>query len=140
MSARCDSFCFLLEKPPSRSNNGIIQIIELIIMAILAFLAIYDGFIHLYNNFSVLTILGIIMDICIIIGLFLIIFGLFFGGDNQKIGIGIYCLTTGIINAVVFFIYSFYEEGTIGIFLTNLTKGIILIFLVYLLSKQMNNI
>ena len=80
------------------------------------------------------------MDICIVIGLFLIIFGLFFGGDKQKIVIGIYCLTTGIINAVVFFIYSFYEEGTIGIFLTNLTKGIILIFLVYLLSKQMNNI
>ena len=141
MSGCCGSSCPELDKPPSRANMGIVQIIELIIMGIAGILCFIDLYymIHDYVNFW--NLLEIIVDVLIIAGLVFIIIGLFFSASSQKIRIGIICFFAGtVVNIVCIVYFLIYYSGTLESWLISLIKVCILIFLAYVLWRQSKNI
>ena len=142
MSNCCGSSCPELEKPPSKANMGIVQIIELVIMGVVAILCLYDLFNMLsYKGSDGWKILAIIVDCLIIAGLVFIVIGLFCGTTTQKIRIGIYCFFAGTIIEVVCIVYFLIKaSGSLDTWLVNLIKAVILVFLAWVLWRQSKNV
>ena len=145
MSNCCSSTCPELDNPPTRSHMGIIQIIELVVMAIVAILCGYD----LYNLFKVgpsgwvfWWILSLAVDVLIIAGLVFILMGLFAStASSQRIRIGIYCFFAGTIIDIVCVVWYLISGGSsVDQWLVNLLKAAILIVLAYFLWRQSKNI
>ena len=67
------SSCAELDKPPSKANMGIVQIIELVIMGVVAILCLFDLFNMLSHGSDAWAIIAIIVDCLIIAGLVFII-------------------------------------------------------------------
>ena len=87
------SGCECLYTPPSRNNLTIWGILELIIMAICGLLCASD-LIELFNSdahhrTSIVLILVVVADVFIVLGLCLIIFGLFCSPSQSQIRSGI---------------------------------------------------
>ena len=132
-----------LDKPPSRSNMGPVQIIELVVMGVVAILCGYDFFdiIDLdYWNFF--TVLALFVDVVIIVGVVFICMGLFApSGSSRNIQIGIYCFFAGTVVEVVLIVYFLIEfSGKVSRWLLYLLKAIILCVLAWLLWRQSKNI
>ena len=83
--------CQELERPPSKSHMGVVQIIELVLMGVVAVLCITDFISQLKITINGWGVLAIICDILFIAGLVYIVIGLFCNFTGQKIRIGIYC-------------------------------------------------
>ena len=128
--------CAELEKPPSRSHMGVFQIIQLIIMIIVAILCGYDFFNVLKLKVTFWSVLALIADILFILGIVFIIVGLFCGFTTNKIRIGIYCFFAAIIIELVFIVYSLIKGGPLDYWLLNLVKAVVMIFIAFILWKQ----
>ena len=141
MSNCCGSTWSELDKPPSKTNMGIVQIIELVIMGVVAILCLFDLFNMLKYGSGAWTVIAIIVDCLIIAGLIFIIIGLFCGTTTQKIRIGIYCFFAGTLIDIVCIVYFLINSpGSMDTWLVNLIKAIILIFLAWVLWRQSKNV
>ena len=143
--SNCCSSCPELDNPPTRSHMGIVQIIELVVMAIVAILCGYD----VYNLFKVgpagwvfWWILCLAVDVLIIAGLVFVLMGLFAStASSQRIRIGIYCFFAGTIIDIVCVVWYLISGGSsVDQWLVNLLKAAILIVLAYFLWRQSKNI
>ena len=128
-----------LEVPPSRANMGVFQIIELAVMLIVGILSIYDLFNYLQYKFTLWSALVIVMDACIIAGLVFIIIGLFCSGSN-KIKTGIILFFVGAVIAIAIIIQNLITDSKLEVWLLDLIKGAILVFLAIILWKQSGNV
>ena len=132
------SGCECLYVPPSRNNLTIWGIIELIIMAICGLLCaaeLIDFFNSDYHyKASIVLILIIVADVFIVLGLCLIIFGLFCSPSQSQIRSGIICFVVGAICFAVAIVYSAIQSG--HIYLTQILHVILLAFLAYILWIQ----
>ena len=128
-----------LEVPPSRAHMGVFQIIELAVMLIVGILSIYDLFNYLKYDFTLWTVLVIVMDACIIAGLVFIIIGLFCSGSN-KIKTGIILFFVGAVIAITMIIQNLITDSKLDVWLLDLVKGAILVFLAIILWKQSGNV
>ena len=128
-----------LEVPPSRANMGVFQIIELAVMLIVGILSIYDLFNYLQYKFTLWSALVIVMDACIIAGLVFIIIGLFCSGSN-KIKTGIILFFVGAVIAIAMIIQNLITDSKLDVWLLDLVKGAILVFLAIILWKQSGNV
>ncbi len=128
-----------LEVPPSRANMGVFQIIELAVMLIVGILSIYDLFNYLQYKFTLWSVLVIVMDACIIAGLVFIIIGLFCSGSN-KIKTGIILFFVGAVIAIAMIIQNLITDSKLDVWLLDLVKGAILVFLAIILWKQSGNV
>ena len=140
MSGICGSNCPELDNPPSKTNMGILQIIELVIMGIVAILSIYD-FAHLIGlKFTFWGFLSMVVDVLIVVGLVFIILGLFCFG-SRYIKIGIYCFFGGTLIAIICTVLTLISSSdSVDVWLLNLLKAILLIFLAYVLWRQSKNV
>ena len=106
--------CEFIYNPPSRSNMGLFQILELIIMGvcgILCGMGLYD-LLRYDSKVSTYLILCIVADVFIILGLVLVLWGLFCGTSNQ-VRSGIICFVVGsIIFAVYIILFGIKEKET----------------------------
>ena len=135
------SSCAELDKPPSKANMGIVQIIELVIMGVVAILCLFDLFNMLDHGSGAWAIIAIIVDCLIIVGLVFIIVGLFCGTTTQKIRIGIYCFFAGTIIDIVCIVFFLIDApGSVDVWLVNLIKAVILVFLAWVLWRQSKNV
>ena len=128
-----------LDKPPTRGNMGIVQIIELVVMGVVAILCGYDFFdIIEFDYWNFFTILALFVDVVIIVGVVFICLGLFVaGGSLRRIQIGIYCFFAGTIVEVVLIVYFLIEfSGRLSTWLLYLLKAVIFCVLSYLLWRQ----
>ena len=128
-----------LEVPPSRANMGVFQVIELAVMLIVGILSIYDLFNYLQYKFTLWSVLVIVMDACIIAGLVFIIIGLFCSGSN-KIKTGIILFFVGAVIAIAMIIQNLITDSKLEVWLLDLIKGAILVFLAIILWKQSGNV
>ena len=106
--------CEFIYNPPSKSNMGLFQILELIIMGvcgILCGMGLYD-ILKYDSKVSTYLILCIVADVFIILGLVLVLWGLFCGTSNQ-VRSGIICFVVGsIIFAVYIILFGIKEKET----------------------------
>ena len=106
--------CEFIYNPPSRSNMGLFQILELIIMGvcgILCGMGLYD-LLRYDSKVSTYLILCIVADVFIVLGLVLVLWGLFCGTSNQ-VRSGIICFVVGsIIFAVYIILFGIKEKET----------------------------
>ena len=132
------SGCECLYTPPSRNNLTIWGILELIIMAICGLLCASD-LIELFNSdahhrTSIVLILVVVADVFIVLGLCLIIFGLFCSPSQSQIRSGIICFVVGAICFAVAIVYSAIQVGKI--YFSQILHVILLAFLAYILWIQ----
>ena len=132
--------CDFIYNPPSKTNMGLFQIIELVIMGvcgILCGMSLYD----LLNKDSRVTtylILCIVADVFIVLGLSLVLWGLFCGTSAQ-VRSGIICFVVGsILFAVYIVLYAVNNDGRINIYAV--IDVVILIFVSYILWIQAGRI
>ncbi len=134
----CGSSCPDLEKPPTKGNMGVFQIIEIIAMGVVAVLCVIDFIVLLGRNIYYYNIFSLIVDVLIVVGLVFILMGLFCSnGSQRRVRIGLYCFLGGcIIEIVIIILYLTSAYGTLGEWVLNLLLAIILSCLAYILWKQ----
>ena len=135
--------CEELEIPPSKNHMGIVQIIELVLMGIVAILCIVDFISQLkvFNiNITFWGVIAMICDILFIAGLIYVVIGLFCNFTTQKIRIGIYCFFAAILIQLIFIIGSLATTKRLIDWLMNLVKALVMVFLCWILWKQSNNV
>ena len=136
------SGCECLYTPPSRSNLTLWGIIQIVVMAVCGLLCaanLYQLFTdNTYKSTTVYLILVVVADCFIVVGICLILFGLFFSPSGAQIRSGIMCFVVGAICFVVAIIYRAIQIG--GIALIQLIQCIILVFLAYILWIQAGRI
>ncbi len=131
--------CEFIYNPPSKSNMGLFQIIELVIMGacgILCGVGLYD-LLQVRNLDSVYLILSIVADVLIVAGLVLVLWGLFCGTSNQ-VRSGIICF---VIGSIVFAVYIvLYGVQAKSVRFMEIIDVIILVFISYVLWIQASRI
>ena len=143
MSGICGSNCPELDNPPSKTNMGVLQIIELVIMGVVGILCLIGlvDFIKALNKSSgswdVITILRLIEYVLIVAGLCLIIIGLFCSISQYQIRTGIMCFAVGgILSIVITVLYITNSRTDENNFFYNICYIILMIFLVWVLWRQ----
>ncbi len=131
--------CEFIYNPPSKSNMGLFQIIELVIMGacgILCGVGLYD-LLQVRDLDSVYLILSIVADVLIVAGLVLVLWGLFCGTSNQ-VRSGIICF---VIGSIVFAVYIIlFGIKTKSVRFMEIIDVIILVFVSYVLWIQASRI
>ena len=131
--------CEFIYNPPSKSNMGLFQIIELVIMGacgILCGVGLYD-LLQVRDLDSVYLILSIVADVLIVAGLVLVLWGLFCGTSNQ-VRSGIICF---VIGSIVFAVYIvLYGVQAKSVRFMEIIDVIILVFISYVLWIQASRI
>ena len=97
--------CEFIYNPPSKTNMGLFQILELVIMGvcgILCGMGLYD-LLRYDSKVSTYLILCIVADVFIVVGLVLVLWGLFCGTSAQ-VRSGIICFVIGSILFAVYII------------------------------------
>ena len=97
--------CEFIYNPPSKSYMGLFQILELVIMGvcgILCGMGLYD-LLRYDSKVSTYLILCIVADVFIVVGLVLVLWGLFCGTSAQ-VRSGIICFVVGSILFAVYII------------------------------------
>ena len=97
--------CEFIYNPPSKSNMGLFQILELVIMGvcgILCGMGLYD-LLRYDSKVSTYLIICIVADVFIVVGLVLVLWGLFCGTSAQ-VRSGIICFVVGSILFAVYII------------------------------------
>ena len=135
MGAACG--CDELERPPSRSNMSLWAIIELVIMGVCGVLCLVE-LINILNSNAKLNdvaiILRIVVDGLIVVGLVLIIIGLFCASGPSYIRTGILCFVIGAIITLVVLILDIVNGATLTFY--GFCYIVLLFFLAYLLWRQ----
>ena len=135
MGAACG--CDELERPPSRSNMSLWAIIELVIMGVCGVLCLVE-LIDILNSGkslnNVYLILRIVVDALIVIGLVLIIIGLFCASGPSSIRSGILCFVIGAIITLVVLILDIVNGEKLTFY--SFCYIVLLFFLAYLLWRQ----
>ena len=110
--------CDFIYNPPSKSNMGLFQIIELVIMGvcgILCGMSLYD-ILRVDKTLTLYLILCIVADVFIVVGLTLVLWGLVCGTSGQ-VRSGIICFVIGsIVFAVHIVLYALDDRGRINIY------------------------
>ena len=136
MGNMCGGGCGDLERPPSRSNMSLFAIIELVIMGVLAIFCLVE-LINLFKSDArmndVMTILKIIVDILIVVGLCLIVYGLFCAMSPSPIRSGILCYLLAALISLVVIVYCLINGG---VKFYQFVYAIFLLFLAYFLWRQ----
>ena len=133
----CQGGCGDLERPPSRSNMSLWAIIELVAMGVCALfclLQLIDLFKNNVNMNDVWTILTIVVDALIVIGLILVVYGLFCAGPGI-IRSGILCFVVGCIIELVILIYQIVDDRD-SLTFYGFCYIVLLVVLAYLLWRQ----
>ncbi len=91
-----------------------------------------------YKSTTVYLILVVVADCFIVVGICLILFGLFFSPSGAQIRSGIMCFVVGAICFVVAIVYVAVKSGNIAFI--QLIQCIILVFLAYILWIQAGRI
>ena len=126
-----------LERPPTRNNLSIFNIIQLILMLCLGCVAGYNLFIILIQfKFSLSNLIEIIIDALLFIGFIIGIYGLWIENDGYlKGGFSIFCL--GCLILLIKIIIDWVRSGFT---LSSLFEFLILLFLTYIINKQIQHI
>ena len=136
MGNMCGGGCGDLERPPSRSNMSLFAIIELVIMGVLAIICLVE-LIDIFNSnqslSNVFLILRIISDILIVVGLCLIVYGLFCAMNPSPIRSGILCYLIAALISLVVIVYNFIESSITAY---QFFYAVFLLFLAYFLWRQ----
>ena len=131
--------CGDLERPPSRSNMSLWAIIELVCMGVCAVMcAVQLG--NMFNSKQSLgpwEIIQIVIDALIVIGMVLILVGLFCSPNASTIRSGILCFVVGAIAACVVTIYMAINSN---FNFYTLCYVVLLIFLAYILWIQSSHL
>ena len=132
--------CGFIYNPPSKSNMGLFQIIELVIMGvcgILCGMSLYD-LLNSKPGMSEYLILLIVADVFIVAGLTLVLWGLFCGTSGQ-VRSGIICFVVGsIVFAVYIILFAVKNDGKINIYAV--IDVVILVLVSYVLWIQAGKI
>ena len=136
MGNMCGGGCGDLERPPSRSNMSLFAIIELVIMGVLAIICLVE-LINIFNSnqsmSNVFLILRIISDILIVVGLCLVVYGLFCALSPSPIRSGILCYLIAALISLVVIVYNFVENSITAY---QFFYAVFLLFLAYFLWRQ----
>ena len=137
--------CGDIDRPPSRSNNSLFAIIELVIMGVVGVLCLVDlvrliQYMGDHKDWDVIEILRVIEYGLIVAGLVLIIIGIFCSPSQYQIRTGILCFCVGTILAVVILVLLINDDRTNDTLVFNVFYMIFLIFLAYILWRQSSHI
>ena len=137
--------CGDIDRPPSRSNNSLFAIIELVIMGVVGVLCLVDlvrliQWMGDHKDWDVIEILRIIEYGLIVAGLVLIIIGIFCSPSQYQIRTGILCFCVGTILAVVILVLLINDDRTSDTLFFNICYMIFLIFLAYILWRQSSHL
>ena len=133
----CQGGCGELDRPPSRSNMGLWAIIELVAMGVCALfclMQLIDLFNSNANMKNVWTILTIVVDALIVVGLVLVVYGLFCSVGAGTIRSGILCFVIGCIVELVILIYAIVDGQRLTFY--GFCYIVLLIVLAYILWRQ----
>ena len=137
--------CGDIDRPPSRSNNSLFAIIELVIMGVVGIICLVDLFRLIqymgdHKDWDVIEILRVIEYGLIVAGLVLIIIGIFCSPSQYQIRTGILCFCVGTILAVVILVLLINDDRTSDTLFFNICYMIFLIFLAYILWRQSSHL
>ena len=137
--------CGDIDRPPSRSNNSLFAIVELVIMGVVGVLCLVDlvrliQWMGDHKDWDVIEILRIIEYGLIVAGLVLIIIGIFCSPSQYQIRTGILCFCVGTILAVVILVLLINDDRTNDTLVFNICYMIFLIFLAYILWRQSSHL
>ena len=124
--------------PPSRTNMSLFAIIELVIMGVVGILCLVDLY-YLLNNvktWEVLEILRCVEYGFIVVGLALILIGLFCSISQYQIRSGVLCFCIGAILAVVITILILMRKQNQESVVFNILYIIFMTFLAWILWVQ----
>ena len=101
----CGPSCGNLDSPPSRHNMSLFAIIELVIMGVVGVICLVE-LVHVLQNgnfkyWGIIEYLKVVVDALIVIGLVLILIGLFCSPSQYQIRSGILCFCIGAILSIV---------------------------------------
>ena len=136
----CGPSCGDLDRPPSRQNMSLIAIIELVVMLCVGIVCGLD-LVDLFdvNRWELWEILRAVRDALCVVGLVLIIIGLFFSISQYQIRSGILCFCIGAILSVVIMVFMLLDKNT---YYSNKSKAycifyiVLNVFLAWILWRQ----
>ncbi len=134
----CGPSCGDIYSPPSRTNMSLFAIIELVIMGVVGVLCLVDLY-YLVNNlkhWEVLEILRVVEYSLIVVGLALILIGLFCSISQYQIRSGVLCFCIGAILAVVITILILLRKENQESVVFNILYIIFMTFLAWILWVQ----
>ena len=126
-----------LERPPTRNNLSIVNIIQLILMLYLGCLGGYNLFSVLSQmKFSLSNLLEILIDSLLFIGICISFYGIFVDNTGyQKGGFLIFCSGCAIL--LIKIIVDWFKSG---FSFKSLIDLIISLFMIYIIIKQIQHI
>ena len=133
--------CGDLYTPPSRSNMTLFAIIELVCMGVIGILCAIDlidliKYLNSNRHWTIIPVLKVIEYVLIVVGLVLVLIGLFCSVSQSQIRTGILCFCIGCILAIVILVLIIYYGYDKDSLLFNICYMILLIFLAYFLWMQ----
>ena len=133
--------CGDIDRPPSRSNNSLFAIIELVIMGVVGVLCLVDlvrliQYMGDHKDWDVIEILRVIEYGLIVAGLVLVIIGLFCSISQYQIRSGILCFCIGAIISIVITILYIHDGNTKQSLFYNICYIIFMVFLAWILWRQ----
>ena len=136
----CGPSCGNLDSPPSRHNMSLFAIIELVIMGVIGVLCLIELVNVLqYGNpktWGIIQYLKIVVDALIVIGLVLILIGLFCSPSQYQIRSGILCFCIGTILSIVITVLIIMNDQAKDQMFYNICYIILLVFLAWILWRQ----
>ena len=136
----CGPSCGDLDRPPSRQNMSLIAIIELVVMLCVGIVCGLD-LVDLFdvNRWELWEILRAVRDALCVVGLVLVIIGLFFSISQYQIRSGTLCFCIGAILSVVIMVFMLLDKNT---YYSNKSKAycifyiVLNVFLAWILWRQ----
>ena len=136
----CGPSCGNLDSPPSRHNMSLFAIIELVIMGVVGVICLIE-LVHVLQNgnfkyWGIIEYLKVVVDALIVIGLVLILIGLFCSPSQYQIRSGILCFCIGAILSIVITVLIIMDGKNQDQMLYNICYIVLLVFLAWILWRQ----
>ena len=136
----CGPSCGNLDSPPSRHNMSLFAIIELVIMGVVGVICLIE-LVHVLQNgnfkyWGIIEYLKVVVDALIVIGLVLILIGLFCSPSQYQIRSGILCFCIGTILSIVITVLIIMDGKNQDQMLYNICYIVLLVFLAWILWRQ----
>ena len=129
-----------LDSPPSRHNMSLLAIIELVIMGVVGIMCLIELVDTInYSNpkyWTIIEYLKVVVDALIVIGLILILIGLFCSPSQYQIRSGILCFCIGTIICIVITVLVIMNKQNKDRLFYNICYIILLLFLACILWRQ----
>ncbi len=132
-----NDFMRQLERPPSRSNLSVVNIIELVLLLLIGLEAGKNCFdIFSMGKFSFIDLLEIVIDLLVFVGCCLGAYGLF-KDENDKLKMGFMLFFYGLIGFLIVYVLGWFKKGfEFGSLLNVILFG----FVAYVLYIQAKNL